>query len=245
MEFDIVIPVGPNDVRNIAVQIECTQKNVVGYRNIYIVSPVSVDISGCIYIPETVYPFSMSSVSEIHGKNSRNGWYLQQLLKLYAGTSIPGILRHFLVIDADTYFLRPTYFFTEDGKPLYNMGSEHHIPYFQHMLRLLPGLTRCIPQWSGICHHMMFDNEILRELFEKVETHHLHRGPFWRIFLELVAPANILASGASEYEIYFNYLLHNHSAAIKIRQLQWRNVGVLNLTDSYDYVSWHWYMRQR
>jgi len=244
IEFDIVIPVGPNEVTHIASQIACTQKNVVGYRNIYIVSPISVDISGCIYVPETVYPFSMASVAEVLGTNSRNGWYLQQLLKLYAGHCIPGILRNFLVIDADTYFLRPTCFFTEDGVPLYNMGSEYHIPYFQHMGRLLPGLTRRIPQWSGICHHMMFDTDILRELFQRVELHHSNRAPFWKIFLEIVAPTDILGSGASEYEIYFNYLLHNHSTEIKVRPLQWRNVGVINLSDNYDYVSWHWYMRR-
>ena len=36
--FDIVIPVGPYDKLCIYKQIEYTKKNVIGYRNIYIIS---------------------------------------------------------------------------------------------------------------------------------------------------------------------------------------------------------------
>ena len=36
--FDIVIPVGPNDMDVIKLQTLFTQKNIVGYRNIYLIS---------------------------------------------------------------------------------------------------------------------------------------------------------------------------------------------------------------
>jgi len=36
--FDIVIPIGPNDITVCRNQIKYTKLNVVGYRNIYIVS---------------------------------------------------------------------------------------------------------------------------------------------------------------------------------------------------------------
>ena len=35
--FDIVIPVGPNDENVINQQIEYTKKNIIGYRNIYLI----------------------------------------------------------------------------------------------------------------------------------------------------------------------------------------------------------------
>ena len=38
MLFDIVIPLGPKEKNNIFRQIEYIQKNVIGYRNIYIVT---------------------------------------------------------------------------------------------------------------------------------------------------------------------------------------------------------------
>ena len=36
-DFDIVIPVGPNDKTIIEEQIKFTKKNIIGYRNIYLI----------------------------------------------------------------------------------------------------------------------------------------------------------------------------------------------------------------
>jgi flagellar biosynthesis/type III secretory pathway protein FliH len=36
--FDIVIPIGPDDIDQINDQLEYTTKNIIGYRNIYIIS---------------------------------------------------------------------------------------------------------------------------------------------------------------------------------------------------------------
>jgi hypothetical protein len=108
--FDIVIPVGPNDIDIIGKQIQYTRKNILGYRNIYLVSKNTLEIDDCIQISETIYPFTINTVEEILGKSPRNGWYLQQLLKLYAGKIIPGILEKYLVLDSDTFFLKPTTF---------------------------------------------------------------------------------------------------------------------------------------
>ena len=104
MLFDIVIPVGPNDKDIITKQINYT-KNIKA-RNIYLIVNGCLDIEGCISIQENIFPFSLETVSRFHGKLERNGWYLQQLLKLYAGMVIPGILERYLVIDADTFFLK-------------------------------------------------------------------------------------------------------------------------------------------
>lgn len=103
--FDIVIPLGPNDIPVIRQQIGYTLKNIVGYRNVYIVfQDDSLQLDGCITVPESIFPFSMETVATHHGKLSRNGWYLQQLIKLYAGLVIPDILERYLVVDADTFF---------------------------------------------------------------------------------------------------------------------------------------------
>jgi hypothetical protein len=54
-KFDIVIPVGPNDIEQLKKQIVYTKKNIVGYRNIYIISYnlnlyMHICIYTCIYI---------------------------------------------------------------------------------------------------------------------------------------------------------------------------------------------------
>jgi len=239
--FDIVIPVGPNDINIINQQIEYTKTNIIGYRNIYLISfDKTLVINGCITVPETIFPFSLTTVSQIHGKNQRNGWYLQQLLKLYAGIVIPNILEKYLVIDSDTFFLKPTTFI-ENNKCLYNYGSEYHLPYFEHMSRLDNKLIKQIPDKSGICHHMIFETKFILEIIKKIEQNHKDR--FYNIFLKSVSQKDILYSGASEYEIYFNYMLVNHPSEIEIRSLNWINSSSLITNSDYDYISIHWYRR--
>ena len=134
--FDVVICVGPKDEGLIKKQLKYTKPNIVGYRNIYLISKSgNLQIKDTVDICEEKFPFSLKS-EELFGRfGDRKGWYFQQLLKLYAGSVIPGILGNYLVIDADTFFLKPTRFF--DGRiPLYNYGTENHEPYFHHMKKL-------------------------------------------------------------------------------------------------------------
>lgn len=238
--FDIVIPVGPNDSNIIETMLSYTKKNIIGYRNIYLISYDStLNIEGCITINENVFPFNKTYLSLYLGNNNRLGWYLQQLFKLYASFYIDGILDNYLVIDSDTIFLRPTSFFSSK-LPLYNIGTEYHLPYFDHMKKLHPSLVKQINH-SGICHHMMFQKMYLIELFNLIENY--HNDKFYNIFLKSIDIKDILHSGASEYEIYFNYILTYHFKEITIRPLQWANVHTLNVIPNLDYISCHWYMR--
>ena len=237
--FDIVIPVGPNDKSIIKEQIKYTKKNIIGYRNIYLICyDPAIKIEGCITINENIFPFNKETIINYHSKLERNGWYLQQLLKFYAGKTIPGILNKYLVIDSDTFFLKPTTFI-ENNKCLYNYGIEYHIPYFKHMLRLNKNLIKIDKNKSGICHHMLFETKYLNELITKIEKK--HKELFYIIFLKLVTEKS--GSGASEYEIYFNYMLKYHPDKIKIRKLNWKNTDKLETNSNYDYISCHWYMR--
>jgi hypothetical protein len=239
-DFDIVIPVGPNDSSVIARQLEYTKKNVIGYRTIFLIAcDPALSIEGCTTIPETMFPFSIETVASFHGKMERNGWYLQQLLKMYAGLVIPGILERYLVIDSDTFFLKPTEFI-KDGKCLYNYGTENHRPYFEHMARLDRRFTKQIADKSGICHHMMFEKKYVKELMDIVEAN--HKDTFYKVFLSTVT--DIPHSGASEYEIYFNYMVRQHPDQITIRALSWNNTSQLEVTSNYAYISWHWYARR-
>ena len=165
-------------------------------------------------------------------------WYLQQLLKLYAGKIIPDILDRYLVIDSDTFFLKPITF-VENNMCLYNFGTEYHKPYFQHMSKLDKDLVKIDRNKSGVCHHMIFETKYIDELIYKIENN--RSDSFYNVFLELVIDKN--GSGASEYEIYFNYMLKNHSDKIKIRNLNWKNTNKMETNNNFDYISYHWYMR--
>ena len=238
--FDIVIPVGPNDKDVINNQIQHTKRNIIGHRNIYLISfDPTVRIDGCVTINENIFPFNIDTVRKYHGNISRNGWYLQQLLKLYA-SSIEGILERYLVIDSDTFFLKPTVFIDADNKCLYNYSTEHNKPYFEHMARLNVDMIKVDENKSGICHHMMFEKVYVEEIMNKIEK--THNDKFYNVFLKTVT--DVAGSGASEYEIYFNYMLKNHGDKIKIRELNWLNVKCLDEARlHHDYISCHWYSR--
>lgn len=237
--MDIVIPVGPNDISVIHEQIKHTKANIIDYRNIYLIyKDTSLQIDGCITISEEIFPFNKDTVCQYHGKLDRNGWYLQQLLKLYAGNIIPGILDTYLVIDSDTFFLKPTRF-ENNGKLLYCFGTENHGPYFEHIAKLHPSFVKMDKSKSGICHHMIFQKKYVNELFKIIETR--HGAQFFEVFLKQVTL--FTGSGASEYELYFNYMLKWHPSEIIIRPLKWQNVPRLTGSLQNDYESVHWYRR--
>jgi hypothetical protein len=240
MSFDIVIPVGPNDAKIINDSIEYTKKNVIGYRNIYIVTKANLTISNCIIVDENIFPFNFNEVAHKVECIERTGWYLQQLIKLTAGKYIDGILDNYLVLDSDVFILKPTTFM-ENNMPLFATGTEHHIPYFDHMKKLHPSLTRQ-KNMSGICHHMMFNKHRLNDLFKLVEDY--HSLPFTFVFLDKVVIKGRDTSGASEYEIYFNYMLMYHPDSIIIRNLSWRNIrSKRHIIDDDIYVAIHHHAR--
>lgn len=238
-DFDIVIAIGPKDLNIFKEQIRYNRRNVIGYRNIYVISKDKIDVEGCKYYSEDIFPFSIETVATYHGKNNRNGWYLQQLIKLYAGKCIPGIMDRYLVIDADTFFMEPLEFVKND-KPLYSHGTEYNKPYFDHMLALDSSFTRS-ENVSGICHHMLFENKYLKEIKAKVKA--TYKDKFYNIFLKLVDKSYFTAAGASEYELYFHYMVKFHSSEIIRRPLKWKNAKYSDLNSKdYQQLSIHWHM---
>ena len=252
MSFDIVIPLGPNEVSKINEQLKYTKENVVGYRNIYIVSfDSNLQFENCITINENIFEFKMHDVAahfiKYDGKNNRNGWYFQQLLKLYAGFAIDGILDDYLVVDSDVFFIKKNSFIN-GGKYYFSTSNEYHVPYFNHMNRLHESFQK-MHHKSGICHHMIFNKNLVKEMFELVETK--HNDKFWKIFIQMVDEhtkhhISAAESGASEYELYFNFMIKYHIDKMEIRELTWSNISKnqylsKNYNSNSDFVSvCHW-----
>jgi len=248
--FDVVICVGPSDTKIIDKMVEYTNRNVIGKRNIYIVAGEYLDKNiipkGCVFVNEGTFVPKMSDLEQKFGKHKRNGWYLQQLLKLYAGKCISGIMDKYLVIDADTIFLKPTSFYDSyKNKCMYNYGTEYHPPYFSHMEKLHKSFVKN-SNHSGICHHMIFENKYVDEMMSIVEKADDKFRQFYQIFIDNIDKTQHTGSGASEYEMYFNFVLKYHPNDIIVRKLNWVNIGKFaNDTDfpNMDYVSVHWYLR--
>ncbi len=230
MTYDILIVHGPSDDDILPYTISQIRKFVKDFRNIYIVSHDSeIDLFdeevfvGCKIIDEKTFPISINDVNSIIQTPKRNGWYLQQLLKLYASLVIEEMLDDYVVVDADTLFLKDISF-KSGARYMFNMGDEHHIPYFEHMKRMHPSFEKMV-KFSGISHHMIFNRMIVSEMMMLVERHH-NFTPFWEVFLSEVVPEQRPFSGASEYEMYFNYMLKNHKDKVIPRKIKFENTGL-------------------
>ena len=238
--LDVVIPCDEKDTSTLEACIRGVRTYVPEVRNIFVASKRRLS-DNADWLSEDRYPFSLADVERILPQaGGRAGWYLQQLLKLYAPFVLPDSTHRVLVVDADTIFQRRCPMLGDNGRPLYAVGTEYHEPYFEHMHRLIPGLHRMGPS-SGIVHHMILDRTVLGMLFQEVES--LHARPFWQAFLEQVATSQAPVSGASEYEIYFNYWQWRNPGCGQLRPLAWANVS--NATSAYDldFASAHLYMR--
>jgi hypothetical protein len=220
--------------------IDGIRKHCVGVNRIVVISKSQLSNSAE-WMDESTFPFSFQDVASIVGNTNRTGWFFQQLLKLYALSILNEELG--IVVDADTVFLRNVTFTTNDKKLLFNTGTEYHQPYFGHISRLLPDLKK-MSNLSGICHHMIYSRILLDRMFKQVER--IHKKPFWKCMLQCVDPAHYEASGMSEYELYFNWVLKYAPEHYQIRQLSWKNSKDYkpSYATSFDYISIHWYIRK-
>jgi hypothetical protein len=189
-----------------------------------------------------VYPLTGRSAFErtVWGKI---GWFLQQLLKLYAGKVLK--LGDFVLLDSDVMwfrdirFINGTYVHPTTQKPYirYNYASsgQYHGPYFASLKRIsgvdMYDFTGSVFR-SGIVHHMVVVKDVLDQLI--IESEALHGNiPFWQVLLnqsaiEMTCRApkeGICGAGStlSEYELYFNYARQKFPETINFRPLLWAN----------------------
>lgn len=226
--IDVVIPSVEKDLLTLDLCIQGIRENGANIRRIIVISKKQLTHQAE-WFDEAYYPFSFQDVAVTLAKNTtqkreRVGWYYQQLLKLYAPLVIPDISPNVLILDSDAIFLNPVSFLNQNNGGMYNPGREYHIPYFQHGARLIPRFSKWFLGYSGISHHMIFQKPVIEALFEDIE--HYHAKPFWYMFCHLVDPENMDA-GASEYEIYFNYVFA-HTDQVSVRTLKWQNINKLS-----------------
>ncbi len=256
--MDVVVLSCEKDLETLEYCLKGIKENVIPKpRRIIVISEKKLT-ENAQWFDEKQFPFSKSDVSKEllyddpekivqHTVGGRVGWYYQQLLKLYAYKVIPGIADNVLIVDSDTVFLKPVQILNKYNTGLYATGKEKHQPYFIHMNKLIPGLKRVFPKYSGIVHHMLFQKEVLDDLFSTIENQ--HQCSAWKAMCHLVDSKSLYKSGFSEYEIYFNFLFSKKSN-VQIKPLKWRNINSLSLLpecqkEKYDFVSCHDYLREK
>lgn len=222
---DIIICVGPKDTKNIRPLVNSIKENIININKIYLIMPSMVLDMYRIYDPmvinvdERIYPFNKEDIDKLFNYEERSGWYLQQLLKIYAPIIIKDILDNYIIIDADIRFYSKIGFF-ENDKILFNIDHPRWKPYFDHISRLCSKI-KINRKESGITNLIPMKRHIVEGLIKMVEDE--HKEEFWKVFLNKVDPLYYNNSGASEYEILFHYTLQYYPNECKIRPISFKN----------------------
>lgn len=140
---------------------------------------------------------------------NRSGWLFQQLIKL--GWSLHATSENYIVIDADTYFIRPISFFDNKGRFIFFGSEEWWPPYFDAFHKLFRKKPFAI--WSRVSHMMIFNSRCVLNMLREIESIH---GMTWH---EAIALTRAIDSHScfSEYETYANWMLINHPQQCTIR----------------------------
>ena len=222
--IDIVICVGPQDAKNVKTLVNNVKAFVIGINNIYLIMPKNVlDMYYVIdpivkNIDENIFPFNKEYIDNLFKCPERSGWYLQQLLKIYAPVVID-ILDKYIIIDADLKFYNKIHFFENDIM-LFNTDNARWEPYFIHIKKLYSNI-QIKTLTSGITNLMPMKRHIIENLLYRVKQE--HNEVFWKVFLNIVDPVYYNHSGASEYEILFHFCLTFYPKECKIRPVRFKN----------------------
>ncbi len=126
------------------------------------------------------------------------GWLLQQLIKFNVALRVP--TDDYLVLDADTVFLRPQ-LFVRGGKTVLRYSDQYELLY-NRSLELTFGHNHRFPV-SFVTHHMVFNKDIVNELLGQMERRFGRK--WWEAILQDVDKGHPISF--SEYELYGNYVV--------------------------------------
>jgi len=237
--MDVVISLGPKDLDIIKSTWERTKQNILPKR-LFVIGNLEYKTfapTDAIFVDENAFisDLDLSSIPV-----DRRGWYIQQIIKMTCHKIISDISSPYLVIDADTYIDRPVTFYAEN-KIILGKGEEYHTPYFEWMNRLMN--QQRVLTHSGICHVMVFVPQVLNEIIDKIEKQ--HQKSFQQAFIDCVDKYHAGLSGASEYELYTNYIVDHYPHLVDFRefkrhsQSRYRPVPPSGI---FDLVSLHWWI---
>lgn len=215
MPIDIVILAIEKDLETLPYVIEGVRRNINHpVSNIYIVSPLLNKIqklcsaSGCVFVDEKlVLDLDPDSLNKIIQLEDRSKWYYQQFLK-WSGDKFSSET-HYLVVDADTVFIRPQSF-EKNGKVIFNFSDEYHQPYFDHYKRILGETVKCPVSFTS--HQMLFENAKLKELKKKIEDINCC---IWYEAILKNLDINVV-SGSSDYDTYGQYVFSHYRSSIML-----------------------------
>lgn len=181
-------------------------------------------------LSETIYPFSKHDIEALLAKKGSHhdnaSWYYQQILKFYVFDVIPNICDNVLILDSDFTFIKPIEFLSSEGKGILSYGypfqwligttsypndNKKH-SHINHAKLFVKNWDIMNP-FTGMHHHMLFNQHIMKSLFQNVEEY--HKETFWKTFINVLNTDEW--TSASEYIIYFHFAIKFFFNKIELR----------------------------
>ena len=211
----VILTIG-KDTRVFEKSIVSSLKHLVDVHTYYVITPNAKQLHDklskvlgprVVFIDEGIFPFGMMNVSEVmietvrekgvyeltgktpfeHTVWGRGGWFLQQLLKFYAGRVLS--IGDYVLLDSDIVWFRNVSFVNAtdvDGVPTrynYATSNQYHGPYVATLKRIsgLDLFKGKDVHRSGIVHHMVIMQRVLDDLIRRSDA--MHGIEFWRVLL--------------------------------------------------------------
>ncbi|OCT14359.1 hypothetical protein A8709_26435 [Paenibacillus pectinilyticus] len=203
--IDVLIPAIDKDLGTLPHVIDAVRKFVKHpIREIIIVAPRTQRMlnlcsqKGCRFVHEdTVLPITKRDI-HYQGKTwNRSGWLYQQLLKMNGDTICTS--KYYLVIDADTMFIRP-HVFKIGNKTVYYCRNWSQGEYFNTYKKLM-GKSRSA-RLSFVTHYMLFEKSKIKQLKQVIESK--HKKSWYSAIMKSMNTSKQFAF--SEFETYGNFL---------------------------------------
>lgn len=222
-KIDAVMLTTGKDIRAFLKSIASAMKHLVDVDKFYVITPNIDELKKnlgkhderIILMDEKKFPFNGSHVDEvmigavkdrgiypIDGKSQfertiwgRIGWFLQQLIKFYAGRVFG--LKDYVLLDSDIIWFNDVKFIAQladtnnasakykGNKYFYATSNQYHPAYIATLPRIsgVPLHDHKPVFRSGIVHHMVIVQSVLDDLIDRSEK--LHGLPFWQVLLNV------------------------------------------------------------
>jgi hypothetical protein len=155
----------------------------------------------------------------------RSGWYIQQFLKMIYCNICQD--KYYLIWDSDTIPVKKVKMFKNNGKPLFDVKTEYHEPYFITMKSIFPELGKKY-DYSFISEHMIISTKLMKNMINRISDNNNLFGNTWYEKIINNIESNYLSqSGFSEFETYGTFVKEHYRLVYSKRR--WKSLRVSKL----------------
>lgn len=203
---DLVIPAAPKDCNKLPYLIKSVRQHI-EIETIHVITPEPGRITQTwprvrVHADADVLPYDPGELPY------RPNWIFQQILKVFQD-----ITEHdwFLVMDADIIANNAIPLWTDEGKPIFNLGRNQFITaYFEFTMKML-GCSK-VYAWSFLSECVLYSKQLVREMLAFCG---LTLDGFWQKCVEVTG----IHCHMADAELYGSYIVEEHPNLYDFRHL--------------------------